>query len=304
MRFQKKGLIYKAEKVNEWWNSHTQSPVAIVLGDKIRIYLGCFAEDGIVRMGFVDVDPENEMKVLKISDNPVLDLGQPGAFDDNGVFPASAIEKDGKIYLYYTGFQKADKIRYTMFGGLAVSEDGGDSFERVQEFPVTDRSEEGLFFRGGPSVIDQGDKFMVSYSAGSEWETVGGKERPCYDIYISESKDGVNFPLRGRKVLSYDRAKGEHGTGRPLIKYIGGKYHMYFCVRMMDMKYSMGYAWSDDGQNWTRDDEAMGFSHSEEGWDSEMVYFPSVLEYGEKVYMFYCGNDYGRDGIGWAEVQN
>lgn len=305
MKFEKKGLIFKADKETYWWKSHTQSPVCLLMGEKIRIFLGCIGEDDIVRIGYIDVKADNPKEILKVSQTPLLDLGEPGMFDDNGVFPASAVMHNNKIYLYYTGFQECKKIRYCMFGGLAISEDNGKIFNRVSQSPITDRSDEGLFFRGGPSVLFEDNKFKVFYSAGSDWIEAGGKLlRPCYNIFHAESTDGINFPTKGTQCLSYSSEKGEHGIGRPLIKKIGEKYRLFFCVRKLDMKYSMGYAESEDCINWTRADEKMDMHHSNEGWDSEMIYFPSVLEYGEKAYMFYSGNNYGEGGLGYAECLN
>jgi hypothetical protein len=43
---------------------------------------------------------------------------------------------------------------------------------------------------------------------------------------------------------------------------------------------------------------------SHEGWDSQMLCFPYVIETRSGRYLFYNGNDYGRTGFGvarWAE---
>jgi len=34
-----------------------------------------------------------------------------------------------------------------------------------------------------------------------------------------------------------------------------------------------------------------------------MVAFPGVVQWHDRVYMFYNGNDYGRDGFGYAELR-
>ena len=65
----------------------------------------------------------------------------------------------------------------------------------------------------------------------------------------------------------------------------------------------MGYAYSDDLINWTRDDSQAGISISESGWDSEMIAYPHIVKIDEKYYMFYCGNEFGREGFGYAELE-
>lgn len=302
MKWEKKGLIFKAENQSDWWRSHTQSPIAIPLDDnRIRIYVGAFDQFGTTRIGCVDVSIQDPKKILGISEKPILDLGRPGTFDEDGVFPASVYRQGTKIYLYYTGFQKQHAVRYMMFGGLAISEDQGNTFQRVSEVPITDRSDEGLYFRGGPSVLNENNKFKVYYSAGSEWVEVNERMRPCYNIYQTESLDGIKIPRQGTLILEYDKNR-EHGLGRPQIIKIGDTYQLFFCVRTLDMHYKMGCAKSENGISWRRCDEELGIYHAKEGWDSSMVYFPSIIKAGNKYFIFYCGNDYGRDGLGYAEL--
>ncbi len=65
----------------------------------------------------------------------------------------------------------------------------------------------------------------------------------------------------------------------------------------------MGYAFSEDLNNWTRDDEKAGIKLSSSGWDSEMQAYPFVEKTGEKIYLFYNGNEFGKYGFGYAILQ-
>ena len=49
----------------------------------------------------------------------VIPLGASGDFDDDRAYLPAVLERDGRIWLYYTGYHGAD-FRI----GLAVSEDG------------------------------------------------------------------------------------------------------------------------------------------------------------------------------------
>lgn len=85
-------------------------------------------------------------------------------YDRDGCFSGSAIEKDGKLYLMYTGNQWTgpdhDKDLYQV-QALAVSEDG-ITFEKVPENPVIDPAPEGdihpYHFRD-PKVWKKGDHY-------------------------------------------------------------------------------------------------------------------------------------------------
>jgi hypothetical protein len=240
--------------------------------------------------------------LVGVSKEPVITLGRPGTFDDNGVFPAHVARINNKIYLYYTGFQIGTKVRYFMFGGLAISEDNGQTFKKAKETPVLDRAQEGLYFRGGPCVLYEDHIFKLWYSSGSEWVNVGGKMRPTYDIRYQESTDGINCHISGALCLHF-RPEVEHGLGRPQVIKHNNIYKMFYTRRTKDMKYWMGYAESTDGLNWLRKDDEIGIEHAKSGWDSEMVYFPNVVQYEEKFYLFYNGNNFGETGFGYAELE-
>ena len=81
---------------------------------------------------------------------------------------------------------------------------------------------------------------------------------------------------------------------------------MWFCFRgSHDFRdgadaYRIGYAHSDDLQQWHRADDRAGMPPSESGWDSTMIAYPAVVTTGGDTLMFYNGCDFGRDGFGYA----
>jgi hypothetical protein len=86
---------------------------------------------------------------------------------------------------------------------------------------------------------------------------------------------------------------------------------MFFCYRYgtnyrgNNRGYRIGYAYSDDLLNWTRDDEKAGISISEnDDFDNESVAYPHVFELNGNLHMFYLGNQVGRFGFGWAKLVN
>lgn len=306
MYWQKKGLVCKPQNEAPWWKSHGMAPAAIMYdAQTIRIYQGCLDAKGISRIGFVDVAADDPRLVLRKSTSPVLDLGTPGCFDDNGVFPGHVYQYAGKVYLYYTGFQKLDKIPFTNFGGLAISEDGGNTFSRVSKAPVMDRADEGLFTRAGTSVIEEDGIYKACYSAGSAWEFVAGKNRPVYEVYYIESANGIDFPKKGVCIVPCDHSL-EHGLGRPQIVKIRGIYYVFYTRRLLSFRYHMGVARSFDLKKWERiDDWLSSVSFGGKGdFDEDMVYFPCVVNTGQKTYLFYSGNSFGRDGMGFAELHD
>lgn len=305
MKAIKRCKIFEWDRPNTWWQSHTMAPTAVMWQGNIRVFFGAWDRFGISRMNYLDLAADDPSSILFVNtEEPVLDIGQPGTFDDNGVFPGHAAVVNDQIYLYYTGFQKGDKIPHFTFGGLATSVDGS-TFQRVSQAPILDRSDEGLLVRSGQSILFEDGVYKSVYSVGNHFVDVGGKARPSYDVCYLESRDGIDFGRTGRVIVHHDPSI-EHGLGRPQLIRLDGKLFVFYTRRMLDMKYFMGCAISDDeGLTWVKNESLFSeMCHPEAGFDSEMIYFPSVLTVPEsgKTYLFYSGNGFGKTGIGYAEL--
>lgn len=166
MNWNKIGKIDIAKWVREggFVSEFATLPTPILLNDDvIRIFIGFCDRNTVGRIGYVDVNADNPSEVINVSNRCVLNLGRPGCFDDNGVVPLSVLRVGDLIYLYYVGFQLATKIPYFMFGGLAISSDNGDTFERVSESPVLDRKNDELFARCGMYVMKERGIYKMWY---------------------------------------------------------------------------------------------------------------------------------------------
>ena len=305
MQWKKLGAVWQPDGDLWWARKYATCPTPLFLSaGSLRLYVQCRDEDGVGRIGYVDVDPENPTHVLCVSKDPVLDVGEPGAFDDNGVFQTSVMQSEnGRLFMYYVGFELCHHIRYRLLTGLAVSSDGGETFQKVKATPVLERSAKEMCIRGGAFVwTTTGGRYQMWYVAGSEWEEIDGKSMPVYDIRYAESADGIHWPEEGRVVLQVDREK-EHGFGRPYIVKKQNLYQMFYSIRKKSPRaYRMGYAESVDGIHWLRKDEEMGLDVSVGGWDGDAIEYAAVLDVGNKTLCFYNGNDFGGTGFGVAEL--
>lgn len=301
MKWKKKGLIFCPNKENEWMDNSVLTPQPFLLNEEtIRIYASFRDRLGVGRIGYIDLEAKNPSKIMKISKNPVLDIGRNGMFDDNGMILGDVLMVENKIYMYYVAFQLASKVKFLAFSGLAISNDFGESFQRLQEFPILDRSLEGLFGRCIHSVIYEGGIFKVWYSVIHGWEIINNIFYPSYYIKYIESKDGINFPLSGVDCIKCN--SNEYRIGRPKIYRTEFGYEMYYTSDTFLKEYKSGYAISGDGINWTRKDELFSLKKSNEGFDSQMLCYPAVLKTKYATYMFYDGNGMGKDGFGYAEL--
>lgn len=303
MIWQKKGVIYSAENDAPWKNQFAMLPTPLLMDDKLRIFIGFCDKNNVGRIGYVDVNPENPSEIYEVSRTPVLDIGRRGCFDDNGVVPISIIQAGDKIYLYYIGFQLGVQIPYYMFGGLAISTDGGMTFKRYSESPILDRVNDEVYARCGINVIyDEGIYKMWYIGSNHEgWTESGGKLRPLYIMKYTESKDGIVWNNAPIQCMSYKNTD-EHGFGRPYVWRDGNILKMYYSIRTYSRGYYIGYAESFDGLNWDRKDDEAGIDLGVNSWDDTNMSYPFLFKFKNKTYMFYNGNGCGKTGFGYAEL--
>lgn len=242
----------------------------------------------------------------KCSLEPIFDIGALGMFDDNGVLACSVLQTPSdRAFLYYVGFERSYHVRYRLLTGLAISDDGGETFCRHKVAPILECSHAESYFRCGPHVSWECGIFRMWYVAGSSWTTINGKAIPVYDIRYAESNDGINWPESGALCLPITR-RDEHGFGRPYVLRRREGLRLFYSVRRRSHHaYRIGMAGSfDDGKSWVRRDEEVGIDVSPDGWDSEAVCYLAPFEIRNRLLAFYNGNDFGRSGFGMVIWQD
>ncbi|WP_217631662.1 hypothetical protein [Methylomonas sp. LWB] len=306
MHWRKLGIVYAPPGDQDWASSHAMVPTPLQISPEvIRVFVTFCDANGLGRPGFVDVDANDPTRVLRVSERPLLDLGAPGSFDENGLLTCSVLPMGGRrLFLYYAGFELGTKIRYRLLTGLAISDDGGETFHRHSSVPVLERSDQERHIRGGPwALLDQG-VVRLWYVAGSDWIELNGKSMPVYDLRYVESKDGVHFPSHGQVQLRVEEAD-EHGFGRPcVIGKPGGGFRLFYSVRRRSFAaYRLGYAESADGIHWRRMDAHLNLDVSPGEFDSDAIMYAAPIQIGEQLYVFYNGNHFGRDGFACARLE-
>jgi hypothetical protein len=301
--WKKRGLVYVADGKEDWAVSHAYVPTSMLLDEeRIRVYVSFLDKDKIGRGSFVDVSASNPLEVLRVSEKPILDIGEPGTFDDNGVTPISVVRQGENLYLYYIGWQLGVKVRYFLFTGLAISNDGGEIFTKYANVPILDRSEKEQMYRCGTFVLFDDEKWKMWYIAGDKWIDVHGKQVPTYNLRYLESLDGINWGKQGKVCMDFANTD-EYGFGRPFVIKENGSYKMWYSIRTISQGYRIGYAESKDGLNWNRKDQEVGIDVSLGGWDSEMICMACIQKTKYGTYLFYNGNNYGETGFGVAVLQ-
>jgi hypothetical protein len=304
MIIRRKGLIYCPDGKSDWAISHAMNPtIDLINSDTIRIYYSSLDKYKRGRIGYVDVNVDNPQEILNISDKPILELGNLGTFDSSGMVPSSVVTNGNTKYLYYYGFQLVQDIRFMIYTGLAVSYNGGKTFERYSKVPILDRTDTDPFIRSLPQVSVEGDLWRLWYTGVDTWTNVLGKVLPIGNIRYTQSYDGIHFD-NFKTVNCLSPEADEFSLSRAFVFPRNNKYNMLFSRRMRETdNYRLGFAESEDGINWHRNDRELVIEDSAEKWDSRMICYTSLVQCGGKSYLFYNGNGFGETGFGYAEVE-
>jgi hypothetical protein len=299
--WQKRGLLIGEPVGVSWAATHAALPVVESLADgRLRVYVSARDEQGRARIGYCEGEPDDPGSRWSWSRQAVLGLGELGSFDDAGVTSSCLVPHDGRKFLYYTGWTRGVTVPFYLFAGLAVSDDGGETFQRVSRAPILERTDVDPFLTASPFVLVERGVWRMWYVSASGWRAGDLEPRHDYHIRYAESRDGIRWDRRGAVCIDFQHP-GEHAIARPCVIRDGRAYRMWYAWR--GARYRIGYAESSDGISWTRMDDRAGITASESGWDSEMIEYPIVFERHGRLNMLYNGNGYGRTGCGLAVEQ-
>jgi len=292
-----------------------QSPQALVFDNFIRIYFSTRAIDAsngkfLSHIAYVDFDLELK-QILGISDKTVIPLGELGTFDEHGIFPINPLRVKNKIYAYTCGWSRRVSVSVETSTGLAISEDNGETFQRIGLGPVLTSSLKEPALVGDSFVKYYDNLFHMWYIFGKKWIESTKTEPPArvYKIGYANSDDGINWHKKEGEEIIPSILNENECQALPTVLKIGKRYHMYFCFRhATDFRnnakrgYQLGYAYSDDLIHWIRDDKISGIEPSSTDWDAEMRCYPNIFQAKEKAYILYNGNNFGKFGFGALEL--
>jgi hypothetical protein len=277
--------------------THVMLPTPHPLEDRVRVFFTSCDDDLRGRVFFADFEPEPPFAVLDVSSSPVLDPGAPGAFDCDGVNPSQIVTVEGRLALLYIGWRRGGETApYTLFAGLALSENDGLSFEKAAEPLLPPCAGESLF-RTAPFLQREGEGYRLLYIGGDEFVAgEGGRRLPVYSLMELRSATPWRWEGPGRTLLTPDRQAGEIGFGRPVLWRDDGRARL-----MMSIRTSAGYTLVDAPSDFTpgqRPKFTQVLDSPAEAWEADMTCFGAPCAIGDYELLFYNGDGFGRTGLG------
>jgi len=317
MKWKKKGLIFKPSEFElfKGLNNFAQSPQALVLNDRIRIYFSTREKDNnkyISHIQYVDFE-KNMENIITTSKHEVIPLGELGCFDEHGIFPMNVTSWKSHIYAFTGGWSRRHSVSVETSIGIAISENDGTTFQKPNNGPILTSSKNEPCLVGDPFVLPRKsweEHWQMFYIYGKGWlKSKENTNERIYKIGHAEGSSLTNW-TKSNKQLIEDKLGPNECQAMPTVLKYQGKYHMYFCYREPfdfranpNCSYKLGYAYSKDMKNWTRDDSLAGISVSNQGWDDEMMCYPHIFKNDNNIYILYNGNKFGKEGFGIAILE-
>ena len=231
----------------------------------------------------------------KYSENPVLNFGASGSWDDEGVvLPSVIFDSDTFKMWYYGDDGSATRI------GYATSPDRVTWTKSVSN-PVLNLGLSGSWDDASilePTVLFDGSIYHMWYQG------FDGSKR---QIGYATSTDGVTWTKNGSNPVlnlgpsgSWDDAE----LRQPFVILDGELYRMWYTGSNGSIQ-QFGYATSTDGVSWTRHDGNPIMGRGSSGsWDSVWMASPRVLMNGSSYEMIYSAFGGSNVRIGYATSQD
>ncbi|HEX7714049.1 MAG TPA: hypothetical protein VF531_08505 [Bacillota bacterium] len=260
-----------------WKETYTANPDLIELGNEYLMYYRGTG-NGHDRIGVMRIAKSkfDGFTWEDYPDNPILDVGAPGSFDDiNLLDPSAAVvpqaSGEQRVYLYYSAVAGSSESI-----GLAISKDG-IHFEKYNQNPV---------LKGRcPEVVYRDGQFYLFY--------VKENERGGYNIHAAMSTDGIHFtPTGGAPVLTVG-AQGSwesQTVTTPRLFFDRGLYYMVYAGddRSKDDPHQFGLATSMDLIHWQKYGGNPIFSTADrKHWDNCSIWYGTAAPIDGGYIMWY-----------------
>ena len=198
-------------------------------GERIVRFFACGRDDlGRSRISILTYQWGDTPKLLDVTAEPVLDLGDAGCFDMDGVAYPYMVRSGGRLFMYYVGWNKlGGRSPWVTNLGLAVSDDDGKSLQRVSRAPIISRTNDDPVGSASSCAIPHDDgSWTLYYTKLLSWNTDLTPPGPCYNIWKARSTDGISWQPLNENTIPHDA--GEYALCAPCLHRFGEQTVMFF----------------------------------------------------------------------------
>ena len=288
------------------------NPFIVRQGDEYYLFYAGADKKGTRRicLAIAPVSDVTQWKRL----GPLFDVGAKGSFDETWCVLPVVHKIGGKWHLYYTGRSNAGGGLQAFYGmGLATSDDLVHWTKHSTNYVLTGDGfpqwpkNRGIAGGGMIMELPQADGKILYRMYYTLPTGVPGKSlavNQAKQAVIAHSYDGLTWSdkrvvLQPRPEVKYEDAAT---IALNVWKTKAGFRAIYAAIGTRFGAYSICEASSADSLVWERGapGENLALPPTGTGWEGKMTEYPHVVPENGKLRLFYCGDGYGRTGIGTA----
>ena len=294
----------------DWSTSYGQIPRCIIDGDKLNIYFATRSKSDnngnfVSYVGKLSLNVNDPFKVICRNKNPSFSPGPKGSFYEYGVMPGHVFrDYSGEVQMYFTGWSRPKgSLPYETWIGKVSSFDNGETFNKNTTIQLIHRNNVNKNLVNGPHVfINNGVEYLM-YASGDRWIKSEGILENVYTLKIAETKkikDG--FVLKHWKFSNTKRDICENAGF--VFEHNYCKYVIYSERPSTNFRNGDGYRLLISKLNGIKIEETYFLKFKKyEDWFSEMQCYASVIQIGNKKYILFSGNYFGKVGFGIGELK-
>jgi len=266
----------------------------ITSSGQLELLVGARDIRGESRIGSLLFEWNDPPRLINVS-APMLDLGEPGSFDMHGMTYPWLVEHGGMERMFYVGWTKlSGDIPFRNQLGLAERAPGTHAFRRCSRdpwFPPTAAEPIGTGSCAVSRVAD--GRWRMLYTHFEPWQRDTGGTVHRYYIKQAFSDDGLAFD-RTNATPVIPLLPGEIAVGAPAPRATGDGEEILFSAR--GDRYRLFSVPVDRTGQISR--QRTHLRIPAQAWDSAMQCYGRILRHDGADWLLYCGNGYGRAGIG------
>jgi predicted GH43/DUF377 family glycosyl hydrolase len=260
---------------NTWMEDQTANPDLLLIEDTYYMYFRG-QQNGHDRIGVATI-PKDKFDGIRWNIHPetIIDVGTPGAWDEEHALDPATVYVNGTVYLYYSAVGNNCERSIC----LATSKDG-INFSKYENNPIV--------IGGGPEVVFKDGIFYLYF-----WKN--RPDRKGFQLHLSTSTDGFNYTEYQEEPVLPAGSEGNWDSftvETPRIFKENDTYYMLYCGSDCHEDYpaNAGLATSKDLETWTKYENNPIFSRGEKGeWDEGAIWFTTVEKINDTYYLWYEG---------------
>jgi hypothetical protein len=282
------------ESIDVGYGFLTPTPI-LISDDVIRVFGGVRDNQGRSAIHWVDIDART-LKVMDYARFACFDTRDSLDFDTDGAILGDIESQGSKLLMYYIGFKKSAAVKFQAFTGLAESTDFGKSWVKVPApFSYLHENFLGCDIFAIHSARRVENRYELYVAVGTGWEYISGKQFPRYKSFTLEGEDFDTLTLSSIPVLPdlvdvyrLGRPRLFHmpRTGQEILIATGGKPSGDY----------RPYVFSKLESEWCLDQNQFCIEPGYSADFSLQVSYPALIEYKDRVIVFFNGDQMGRRG--------